>query len=164
MLSVNKSFNRVEEYFRIIERIHSHGIAVQAGIVFGFDHDTPDIFEETVDFLELAGIQNATFNILTPFPGTPLFRQLEADGRILSRDWRWYNSRDDVVYQPKQMSATELLAGFRSANERFYSPGSIAKRLCRSPVQLWWTLPLNLAYGYRWRTTKTRLTSGVGPS
>jgi radical SAM superfamily enzyme YgiQ (UPF0313 family) len=154
MVAVNKGFNRVEEYFRIIERIHSHGIAVQAGIVFGFDHDTPDIFEETVDFLEQAGIQNATFNILTPFPGTPLFRQMEADGRILSRDWRRYNSRDDVVYQPKQMTAAELLAGFRYANERFYSLGSIAKRLSRSPVQLWWTLPLNLAYGYRWSTTR----------
>jgi radical SAM superfamily enzyme YgiQ (UPF0313 family) len=148
---VNKRFNRVEEYFQIIERIHSHGIAVQAGIIFGFDHDTPEIFKDTVDFLEKAGIQNATFNILTPFPGTPLFRKMEADGRLLTRDWRKYNSRADVVYQPKQMSAAELLAGFRYANERFYSLPSIAKRLSRSSVQLWWTLPLNLAYGYQWR-------------
>jgi radical SAM superfamily enzyme YgiQ (UPF0313 family) len=123
---------------------------VQAGIIFGFDHDTPEIFQATVDFLEKAGVQNATFNILTPFPGTALFRKLEADGRILTRDWRQYNSRDDVVYQPKQMSVAELLAGFRYANERFYSLSSIAKRLSRSSVQLWWTLPLNLAYGYQW--------------
>jgi radical SAM superfamily enzyme YgiQ (UPF0313 family) len=150
---VNKRFNRVEEYLQIIERIHSHGIAVQAGIVFGFDHDTPEIFRETVDFLEEAGVQNATFNILTPFPGTPLFRKMEADGRILTRDWRKYNSRADVVYQPKQMSPAELLAGFRYANERFYSLPSIAKRLSRSSAQLWWTLPLNLAYGYQWRRT-----------
>ena len=151
MAEVNKGFNRTEEYLRIVERIHAHGIAVQAGIVFGFDHDTPEIFKRSVDFLEEAGIQNATFNILTPFPGTPLFRKMEAEGRILTRDWRKYNSRDDVVYQPKLMSAAELLAGFRYANERFYSLGSTAKRLSRSPVQLWWTLPLNLAYGYRWR-------------
>src|SRR5579859_2270942 len=69
---VQKRFNRVSEYGRAIERIHSHGIAVQAGIVFGFDHDQPGIFSETLDFLEAAGVQNATFNILTPFPGTPL--------------------------------------------------------------------------------------------
>jgi radical SAM superfamily enzyme YgiQ (UPF0313 family) len=62
--------------------------------------------------LEEAGVQNATFNILTPFPGTPLFRKMEAEGRILTRDWRKYNSRDDLVYQPKQMSAAELSAGF----------------------------------------------------
>jgi radical SAM superfamily enzyme YgiQ (UPF0313 family) len=151
MMEVKKGFNRTGEYLELIERIHSHGIAVQAGIVFGFDHDTPEIFEDTIDFLEKAGVQNATFNILTPFPGTPLYRRMEAEGRILTRDWRRYNSRDDVVYQPKRMSAAELLAGFRYANERFYSLRSAARRLSRSPVQLWWTLPLNLAYGYQWR-------------
>jgi len=151
MTDVNKGFNRVEEYYELIKRIHSHGIAVQAGIVFGFDHDTSQIFEDTIDFLENAGIQNATFNILTPFPGTKLFHRMESEGRILTRDWRKYNSRDDVIYQPKQMSAEELLTGFRYANERFYSVASIAKRLVRSPVQLWWTLPLNIAYGYRWK-------------
>ena len=149
---MKKGFNRVDEYYQIIERIHAHGIAVQAGIVFGFDNDTPEIFRDTLDFLEQAGVQNATFNILTPFPGTPLFRRMEAMGRILTRDWRRYNGRDDVVYQPKQMSATELLAGFHYANRRFYSLPSIAKRLSRSPVQLWWTLPLNMAYAHQWRT------------
>jgi radical SAM superfamily enzyme YgiQ (UPF0313 family) len=148
---VNKAFNRVDEYLRVTDRIHSHGIAVQTGIVFGFDHDTPEIFEDTIDFLEKAGVQNATFNVLTPFPGTPLFRRMEEEGRIMTRDWRKYNSRDDVVYRPKRMSAAELLAGFRYANDRFYSLPSTVKRLSRSPVQLWWTLPLNLAYGYRWR-------------
>ena len=151
MAEVKKGFNRVEEYAQIIERIHSHGIAVQAGIVFGFDHDPPEIFADTLDFLEETGVQNATFNILTPFPGTPLFRKMEAEGRILTRDWRSYNGREDVVYQPKQMSAAELLAGFRYANTRFYSLASIAKRVSQSPVQLWWALPLNLAYAYQWR-------------
>ncbi len=150
MDGVRKGFNRVEDYARIVDRIHAHGIAVQAGIVFGFDDDTPEIFKDTVQFLEDTGIQNATFNILTPYPGTPLFRRLEAQGRILARDWRMYNGRIDVVFQPKQMSVAELLAGFRYANERFYSLQSIARRLRRSPVQLWWTLPLNLAYALSW--------------
>ena len=153
MAEVHKRFNRVDEYFDVIERIHSHGIAVQVGIVFGFDHDTPEIFADTADFLEEAGVQNATFNVLTPYPGTPLFKKMEAEGRILTRDWRKYNSRNDLVYQPKQMTAAELSSGFLYANERFYSVPSIAKRLSRSPVQLWWTLPLNLAYGYQWRKT-----------
>ena len=56
MSEVRKGFNRVDEYYQIIERIHAHGISVQAGIVFGFDHDTPHIFEETCDFLETAGV------------------------------------------------------------------------------------------------------------
>jgi len=81
----HKGFNRVENYGRIIERIHAHGDRGEAGIVFGFDNDTETIFDETLDFLEAAGVQNATFNILTPYPGTPLYRRLEAEGRILTR-------------------------------------------------------------------------------
>ena len=146
--AVHKRFNQVEDYDRIIRKIHSYGIAVQAGIVFGFDCDTPDIFARTVDFLEQAGVQNATFNILTPFPGTRLFRQMEAEGRLLTRDWDRYNSRADVVFRPKNMSPEELLAGLRWVNRRFYSLPSIARRLARSPAGLWWTLPLNLAYAF----------------
>ena len=143
---VSKGFNRVDQYARVIERIHSYGIAVQAGIVFGFDHDTETVFEDTVDFLEATGVQNATFNILTPFPGTRLYGRLDAEGRILTRDWSRYNGRTDVVFRPRQMSPATLLAGYRYANSRFYSCRSIRKRLSHSRAQISWTLPLNLAY------------------
>ncbi|HMK61155.1 MAG TPA: radical SAM protein [Dissulfurispiraceae bacterium] len=150
MTEIHKRFNRVEDYGYVIKNIHNHGIAVQVGIVFGFDNDPPDIFKSTIDFLEDAGVQNATFNILTPFPGTALFAKLEQEARILTYDWSRYNSRTDVVYQPRQMSVEQLFNGFRQSNERFYSLPSITKRLSRSPIQLWWTLPLNLAYSYKW--------------
>ena len=146
MNEVHKGFNRVEEYAQIIQHIQSHGIAVQAGIVFGFDNDTEAIFSETLDFLEAAGVQNATFNILTPYPGTRLYQRLEAEGRILTRDWSKYNGREDVVFQPRFMGPETLLEGYRYANRRFYSPKSIFKRLSRSSTGLWWTLPLNMAY------------------
>jgi radical SAM superfamily enzyme YgiQ (UPF0313 family) len=146
MNEVHKGFNRVETYARVIERIHTYGISVQAGIVFGFDNDTETVFDETLDFLEAVGIQNATFNILTPYPGTLLYQRLEAEGRILTRDWSKYNGRDDVVFQPRHMSPKTLLEGYRHANQRFYSCKSVYQRLFRSPVGLWWTLPLNLAY------------------
>ncbi|MDR3423239.1 MAG: radical SAM protein, partial [Xanthobacteraceae bacterium] len=146
MDGAGKRFNRVEEYSRLIDHIHQHGIAVQAGIVLGFDDDCESVFRETLDFLETSGVQNATFNILTPYPGTPLHRRLEAEGRILTRDWSKYNGREDVVFQPRHMSPEQLLDGFRYATRRFYSASSICRRLTRSPVGLWWTLPLNLAY------------------
>jgi len=146
MNEVHKGFNRVETYARVIERIHAYGIAVQAGIVFGFDNDMESIFDETLDFLEAVGVQNATFNILTPYPGTRLYQRLETEGRILTRDWSKYNSRDDVVFRPQNMSPETLLEGYRYANWRFYSCKSIYQRLSRSPVGLWWTLPLNLVY------------------
>jgi len=153
--------NRVDEYARAIERIHSHGISVQAGIVFGFDHDPEAVFGETLDFLEATGVQNATFNILTPFPGTRLHERLEAEGRILTRDWSKYNSRTDVVFQPAQMSPEALLAGYQYANERFYSWRSIYRRLSRSPVQLPWTLPLNLAYWFALRYGRRAVDRGI---
>ena len=146
MNEVHKGFNRVESYRQIIERIHSHGIAVQAGIVFGFDNDTETVFGETLDFLEAAGVQNATFNMLTPYPGTRLYQRLEAEGRILTRDWSRYNGRSDVVFRPLQMSPKTLLNGYRYAYRRFYSGKSIYRRLSNSSTGLWWTLPLNLAY------------------
>jgi radical SAM superfamily enzyme YgiQ (UPF0313 family) len=152
MDGVRKGFNRVEEYVRVIEHIHAHGIAVQAGIVFGFDQDTESIFNETLDFLERAGVQNATFNILTPYPGTPLYQRLETEGRILTRDWSKYNGREDVVFQPQHMSPETLRDGYRYANRRFYSGASVYRRLTHSPVGLWWTLPLNLAYAFALRS------------
>jgi radical SAM superfamily enzyme YgiQ (UPF0313 family) len=118
---VSKGFNHVDDYAQVIERIHSHGIAVQAGIVFGFDHDTDAVFDQTVDFLEKTGVQNATFNILTPFPGTRLYKSLVAQGRILTREWSKYNGRSDVIFRPHQLSPEVLLNGYRNANRRFYS-------------------------------------------
>jgi radical SAM superfamily enzyme YgiQ (UPF0313 family) len=149
--SVAKGFNRVDEYARAIERIHAHGIAVQAGIVFGFDHDTEAVFGETLDFLEESGVQNATFNILTPFPGTRLYERLLGEGRILTSDWTKYNGRTDVVFQPRHMSPQTLLRGYQYANARFYAARSIYRRWSRSPVQCHWVLPLNLAYAFALR-------------
>lgn len=148
---VAKAFNHVEEYARAIERIHAHGISVQVGIVFGFDHDTDEVFAQTLDFLDATGVQNATFNILTPFPGTRLFQKLDAERRILTRDWTKYNGRTDVVFQPRHMSPEALLAGYQEVVAGFYSLGSIRRRLSRSPVQLFWTLPLNLSYAFALR-------------
>ena len=144
--SANKSFNQVERYREIIRRIHAHGISIQAGIVFGFDCDTPAVFDETLRFLRDNGISQATFNMLTPYPGTPLFNRLKAEGRILTEDWSKYNSRTDVVFRPKHMTPEQLLAGFRYVNREFYRPRNIFGRLLKSRVNLYWTLPLNLIY------------------
>jgi hypothetical protein len=75
-----------------------------------------------------------------------LYQRLEAEGRILTRDWSLYNGRANVVFQPKLMSPETLLEGYRYANRRFYSPKSIFRRLSHSPVGAWWALPLNILY------------------
>jgi radical SAM superfamily enzyme YgiQ (UPF0313 family) len=123
----------VDDCARIIQLVHTHGIAVQAGIVFGFDADTPAIFQDPLDFLEDTGVENATFNLLTPYPGTALFEGLDCEERIQTRDWRKYDVRTNVVFRLSRISVHELLTGFRCANRRFSSLPSVAKRLWRRP-------------------------------
>ena len=65
----------------------TYGIQVNGCFVLGFDHDRKDVFERTAEWIEENRLECATFHILTPYPGTPLFRQMESEGRLLHRDW-----------------------------------------------------------------------------
>jgi radical SAM superfamily enzyme YgiQ (UPF0313 family) len=141
-----KGHNRVSEYKRMLQRFHRHGIAVQAGIMFGFDADTKDIFRQTVDVMGDIGLDNATISVLVPYPGTPAYARLRAEGRLIDHDWRHYNGKTHVVYRPRHMTPDELLAGYEWAKTRFYSPEHIFKRLNISRTGLWWNIPRNLGY------------------
>jgi radical SAM superfamily enzyme YgiQ (UPF0313 family) len=142
----NKRHHRATEYSEVIRRFHAHGIAVQAGVVFGFDHDDRTIFRTTVEFYRSVGLDSATVSVLIPFPNTPLFQRLDAAGRILTRDWSKYNGKKDVVFQPALMSAHELLMGMEWAARQFYSIPSILERMTRSRTGLWWNIARNLGY------------------
>ena len=142
----NKRHNRASEYAEVIRSFHAHRIAVQAGVVFGFDHDDRTIFRTTVEFYRSVGLDSATVSVLIPFPNTPLFERLEAEGRILTRDWSKYNGKKDVVFQPALMSPHELLMGMEWAARQFYCIPSIIQRMARSRTGLWWNLARNLGY------------------
>ena len=92
--------------------LHDHGIQVNGSFVLGFDHDRPDVFERTVAWIEANRLECATFHILTPYPGTPLFRQMEAEGRLLHRDWRLYDTAH-VVFRPRHMTPGGAGRGLR---------------------------------------------------
>ena len=100
--------------------------------MLGFDNDEPDVFERTVDWIEANRLECATFHILTPYPGTPLFRQLDAEGRILHRNWDRYDTAH-VVFQPRHMSPEELDHGYAWCYERLFSHRSIWKRRPTDP-------------------------------
>jgi radical SAM superfamily enzyme YgiQ (UPF0313 family) len=106
---------------------HDHGIQVNGSFVFGFDHDRPDVFERTVDWIERHRLECATFHILTPYPGTPLFAKLKREGRILHTDWQRYDT-SHVVFRPRRMTAEQLCAGYRWSYRRLFSPTSIWRR------------------------------------
>jgi radical SAM superfamily enzyme YgiQ (UPF0313 family) len=122
-----KKTPRPEDYGRRVRVLHEHGIQVNGSFVFGFDHDGPEVFDRTVEWIEAERLECATFHILTPYPGTPLFRQLEADGRILHRDWDRYDTAH-VVFQPARMTPQELAAGYAWCYRRLFSHRSIWRR------------------------------------
>jgi len=125
-----KTHNKVEDFKKLIKRLHNHGMAVQGGIIFGFDEDTPDIFDLTLEKMYEFEIDIVEVNILTPYPGTPLFERLDRDGRILTRDWSRYN-QVDVVFKPKKMTENELFEGARKVAKEFYSIPNIVGRTAK---------------------------------
>jgi radical SAM superfamily enzyme YgiQ (UPF0313 family) len=151
-----KGMNRSADYAKAIERIHAAGIAVFAGIVFGSDDDTPAIFDRTLAFLAEANVDALQATILTPFPGTPLFDEMECDGRVTDRAWSHYDFRH-VVFQPKGMTPAELKAGHDRVLSSFYSRRSIVRRLTRETAYLDAATILRasavLNLGYRFRLT-----------
>jgi radical SAM superfamily enzyme YgiQ (UPF0313 family) len=128
----NKKSPRTEDYARRVEVLHKNGIQVNGSFVLGFDHDRPDVFEKTVAWIEANRLECATFHILTPYPGTPLFAQMEAEGRLLHRDWSLYDT-GHVVFRPKHMTAAQLAEGYAWCYRRLFSHTSIWRRRPRDP-------------------------------
>lgn len=152
--AVKKNFNRAKDYIRIVQKIHSVGIGVFAGIAFGMDCDKSSIFEKTLDFLYQAKIDSLQATNWTPFPGTPLFEEMDSQGRIFDKDWSHYDFAH-IVFKPKHMSAKMLKAGTDWVQSHFYSRRSILRRLWHAFGYLppWLVLkaiaPLNLSYRIR---------------
>jgi radical SAM superfamily enzyme YgiQ (UPF0313 family) len=147
LVETNKAFNMRRDYYEVVRRLHQYKIAIQGTFVFGFDNHTPNAFAETVDFAIESNIDLPRYAILTPFPGTPLFNRLKSENRILTEDWSLYDAQH-VVYQPRQMSPTELQQGTEWAWKQTYRYRSIAKRLLGARIMLPLALGANLGYRF----------------
>lgn len=150
----HKGFNDPEAYRGMVEQLHRHGIMLMGCFAFGLDGDTPEVFERTARFAVEAAIDLPRFAIVTPFPGTPLHRRLDAEGRILTRDWSLYDAQH-VVFQPKRMTVEELQRGHERAWRHVYSLRSIASRLWRARVDPHLLLAANLGYRFYARNLHT---------
>jgi radical SAM superfamily enzyme YgiQ (UPF0313 family) len=149
----SKSFNRPGHFKEVVNLLHAHGIALYGCFVFGMDHDTPDVFLETARFAVDAGIDLPRFAIVTPFPGTALYKRLAGEGRILTRNWELYDGQH-VVFQPARMSVQELQDGTERAWREAYSMRSIVRRLRVSPASPSVSVAANLGYRYYARNLK----------
>jgi radical SAM superfamily enzyme YgiQ (UPF0313 family) len=142
---VRKSFNRVRDYKRKLKVLHDNGISVTAGIVFGFEEDTPDIFDISVEAAGEIALDAASIGVLIPYPGTPVYERLNREGRIVTRDWSLYDG-EHVVFRPRGMTPEQLDAGMRRARKDFYSLRSMFRRLSRSRTALPVSIAANVAY------------------
>ena len=126
LLRSNKRQNLGRDYKAVTDRLHALGIMINGSFVFGMDDDDRDVFRRTVDWAIDHGITTATFHVQTPYPGTRLYAQMEKEGRITTRDWDLYDTRN-VVYRPERLTPGGLKEGYDWAYEQFYKWSSIAR-------------------------------------
>ena len=119
------NFNRYKE---MIQRILDSGIGIDGSFIFGFDNEDTSIFERTLEFIMKIRLPAATFSILTPYPGTKLKEKLEAEERIIDRNWEHYNGTH-AVFRPARMTPDQLEEGRTWIKQEFYSYMNIFKRV-----------------------------------
>jgi radical SAM superfamily enzyme YgiQ (UPF0313 family) len=149
LAAMGKKINVVDEYERVIKRIHSYGIAIHGFFIFGFDEEDEGVFRRTVHFAQKMRLETAQFDYLTPYPGTAFGESLDKAGRIVTKDWARYGF--ELVFEPRPMTRETLQRGHDWAWCEFYSLPSIWRRLgIRHPHPwLFWTA--NLSYRAHWR-------------
>ncbi len=146
LIDAQKKTPLAADYAHRVAIFHDHGIQVNGSFVLGFDHDHPDVFGRTVEWIEANRLECATFHVLTPYPGTPLFRQFESEGRLLHRNWSRYDTAH-VVFRPRHMTEQQLAEGYAWCYERLFSHGSIWRR---RPAQ-WQAVAPYLAMSYLYK-------------
>lgn len=146
LVETKKAFNMRRDYHEVVRKIRDRRIGLMGCFVFGFDHDTLETFDETVEFVMASRMDLPRYAIAVPFPGTALYARLKREGRITTENWSLYDGQH-VVFEPRNMTAAELLEGSRRAWKKTYTYASMWKRLSRSRTRLPIAIPAN--FGYR---------------
>jgi radical SAM superfamily enzyme YgiQ (UPF0313 family) len=144
----HKGFHAARHYGDVVKKLHDHGIGIQGCFVFGFDSDDASVFQRTVEFVDRTKIDLPRYAVVTPFPRTGLYRRLEAEGRLLHKNWTLYDV-EHVVFQPRQMSPERLQEGLEWAWHQSYRWRSIFTRFAGAPFSIY-PLWLSLNFGYRY--------------
>ena len=126
---VKKIKNLRIDFYEAMRRFHGEGFGILGTFVFGSDYENKDVFEQALEFIMRSRMDCAELRILTPYPGTRLYERLLSEGRLFVRDW-WLRGYppDTLLFQPKGMTADELISGFSRLNRQTYSFGAMIKR------------------------------------
>ncbi len=143
LIEINKK-QTVDDIRDSVRIFKQNAINVHGMFMFGSDSDRPDVFRHTSDFCRRSGLTSVQYLILTPLPGTVLYRKIEEEGRLLHRDWRYYDAMH-VVFQPKQLTPIELQQGMIECFSDFYTyAGAVNESInlvyesCRALVRRLW--------------------------
>jgi len=126
--AMHKEINQRYDYAEAIKKIQSYGIMVHSAFIVGYDFDSEAVFDELIDFIQDTNLLMPLINVLTPFPGTELFKRLEKEGRLLHKDWSGYDAKH-VVFKHPSLSAEEISDGYGRIVRAVYSFDSIWKKL-----------------------------------
>jgi radical SAM superfamily enzyme YgiQ (UPF0313 family) len=124
----NWKAKRHDRYRRAIDAIQSRGITVNGCFIVGLDNDTPDIFDEIERFVKSASLMEVQVTVMTPFPGTALYRRLKAEGRLLHEKFWERCTLFDVNYVPRRMSVEDLESGLEHLMGALYSADESRRR------------------------------------
>jgi len=124
---MHKAFKDIKYLESALKKIKRMGILIHASMVFGFDNDKKEIFDETVQFLMKNKVSTVSFNVLTPYPGTKIYEQLKQSDRLTTTNWKYYD-HNTVVFKPQNMTPYELQIGKVMARKKFYSISSVIRR------------------------------------
>jgi len=144
--SIHKMQNPVKEYEELLGRLTERGIFYSLNFMFGLDGDKRELFEETLAFLERIKAPMAFFNVATPRQGTPMWDQLQAEGRVHNPEAERYLGMICNFY-PRHMTPEECEQGVWRSFQKFYSFRSIFRRLLWPPNRyVFQGLPSNLFF------------------
>jgi radical SAM superfamily enzyme YgiQ (UPF0313 family) len=150
LIDMGKKFVRAHKNEDRIKRIQDHGIGILGSFIVGLDGDDESVFEQQYEFITRTRLEAFLISVLTPFPGTHLTRRMEAEGRVLSKDWSKYDM-STVVFQPKNFTPERLQERYDELNRALYSLGSIAHRTLKPRKNMLIFVPQNFGFRNAWR-------------
>jgi radical SAM superfamily enzyme YgiQ (UPF0313 family) len=160
LAAAGKSFNDARVYEETCRMLRDEGVAILGSFVFGFDGEDQHVFERTAEFVHRNRLNLVLYSVYTPFPGTNAWTRLNAQGRILTRDWSLYDGRH-AVFAPSNMTVDNLEQGLCDAWNKTYSLRSILTRVAGSRTLPLVSLAANLGFRYYQRTFMRAVETGT---
>jgi radical SAM superfamily enzyme YgiQ (UPF0313 family) len=135
LAETHKTQNEKLDLVAAVHKIQAHNLFISAGMIVGFDQDDASIFDEQYEYLQEAQIPIVMLSTLLAVPGTPLYKRLEAEGRLRKgKDTgtpasRYVGTNGGTNFTPLRMTMDELRAGQQALYRRLYAPEAFGARL-----------------------------------